>query len=176
MHRVQDDDTGAFGQLFDRHVVRALRVASAASRNTSRVEDTVQEGFLSIWRSRAAFQPELGSFQGWSMGIIRNRAIDANRREAAGHRPQLAEADGDSVPERSAASLEDEVVARSEGAALRASLALLPEAQAEVIALAFFGELTHTEIAEQLALPEGTVKGRMRLGLERLRSQIGASA
>jgi len=168
MSRVQDDDVQAFGQLYDRHVARALRVAGAVCSQASRAEDAVQEGFLSIWRSRARYRPELGSFQAWSMRIMRRRAIDSVRRD----RP--APTTVEEVPEVASGSLQDEVIARSEGDVLRASLQRLPDAQAEVITLAFFGQLTHTEIADELSLPEGTVKGRMRLGLDKLRIHMEA--
>ena len=99
------------------------------------------------------------------MTIVRNRAIDAARRESATHRPRLA----DREPS-------DEVIARSEAEALRLRLSDLPDDQAEVIALAYYGPLSHSEIAARLALPPGTVKGRMRLGLEKLRAQLESAA
>ena len=109
--------------------------------------------------------------QAWAMTIIRHRAVDAIRSDAAAARPQSTDAT-EGLPEKASASLEHEAIARSEGHALRASLKQLPDAQAEVLTLAFFGELTHAEIAAQLALPEGTIKGRMRLGLKKLRSRM----
>lgn len=171
MRSVKDGDTQAFEQLYDRHAARALRVARSVCATTSRAEDAVQEGFLSIWRSRASYRPGSGSFQGWSMRIIRNRAIDSVRNDAAHPRP----ADGERAEFGTGAATDapaDQLIARSESDALRLALSQLPPAQAEVIALAFFGELTHTEIADQLALPAGTVKGRMRLGLAKLRTQL----
>ena len=174
MRRVQDDNVEAFEQLYDRHAVRAFRVARSVCDSTGRAEDAVQEGFLSVWRSRANYRPESGSFQGWSMKIVRNRAIDATRSEAA-RRRHLEDDGGEHLASGHATApraLEDHVVARSEGDALRAALLRLPEAQSEVIALAYYGELSHTEIAKQLSLPPGTVKGRMRLGLEKLRGHL----
>jgi RNA polymerase sigma-70 factor, ECF subfamily len=169
----QADDTEAFAQLYDRHATRAFRVARAICSDTSHAEDVVQEGFLAIWRNRASFRPQTGNFQAWSMKIVRNRAIDSYRRAAS--RPPMQKADRDrEQPDigSSAVSPQDEVMARSESEALLASLRRLPEAQAEVIVLAFYGELSHSEIAAQLGLPAGTVKGRMRLGLEKLRAEM----
>lgn len=171
MCRVQDDDTLAFGELYDRHVARALRVARSVGHPSARVEDAVQEGFLSVWRNRASYQPGAGSFQAWAMTIIRHRAVDCIRSDRGKTRPQSAELK-EGFSDKTSGSLQDEAIARSEGHALRASLQQLPDAQAEVITLAFFGELTHTEIATHLSLPEGTVKGRMRLGLKKLRSEM----
>jgi RNA polymerase sigma-70 factor (ECF subfamily) len=152
MARVQNGDTDAFAELYDRHAVRALRVARAICHDTRRAEEAVQEGFLAIWDSRAEFSPANGSFKAWSMRIIQNRAIDAESK-----------------------LVQDQVPARSETDAMLVSLRRLPTAEAEVIALAFFGELSHSEIAAQLDLPAGTVKGRMRLGLEKLRKQMGVA-
>jgi RNA polymerase sigma-70 factor (ECF subfamily) len=99
------------------------------------------------------------------------RTIDAARRESASHRPRLA--DRESFAEEAAdGSTSDEVIAGSEADALRERLARLPEAQAQVIALAYYAELTHSEIAVRLSLPPGTVKGRMRLGMQKLRAQF----
>lgn len=160
MRRVQRDDSDAFEQLFDRHAVRALRVASSVCRDRGRAEDAVQEGFLSLWHGRAGYRPETGSFQAWSMSVVRNRAVDLVQRATAASRPR---------------TVENHEVRRSDDNALRTSLSRLPDAQAEVIALAYFGQLTHTEIADQLDLPAGTVKGRMRLGLEKMRRDLDSS-
>ena len=174
MRRVQSDDPDAFAQLFDRHAGRALRVAGFICRDRGHAEDAVQEAFLAMWRCRADFRPQTGSFQAWSMKVVRHRAVDSVRRATAARRPQQAvgvDAEAESqAPEQT--SPEAQAIRRSEGEAVRASLSLLPEDQAEVIALAYFGELTHTEIATQLELPAGTVKGRMRLWLKKLRRDL----
>lgn len=175
MRRVQQDHVEAFEQLYDRHCIRAFRVAQAVCHDAGRAEDAVQEGFLSIWHSRMSYRAAAGSFQAWSMRIVQNRAIDTYRREVATQRPRLAEPP-DEHPDPATPSVVDSVVADSEGDALRGALLRIAAAQAEVIALAYFGELSHSEIAEQLALPPGTVKGRIRLGLEKLRERMDASA
>ena len=174
MRRAQADEPGAFDELYVRHAARALVVARAVC-NPARAEDAVQEGFLSMWRSRQSYRPESGTFQGWAMRIVRNRAIDSVRRQAAGVRTtEGLSPGGEEGVHAHAGSPADEAVARENGDALRASLRELPDAQAEVIVLAFYGQLTHTEIAAQLSLPAGTVKGRMRLGLEKLRTHVEA--
>jgi len=178
MGRVQANDSAAFAELYDRHAARALRVAHSVCHDPSRAEEAVQEGFLSIWRRRANYQPELGSFQAWAMRIVQNRAIDSvrkaegRRRSAECPRREQPGVLDEEAPDVVSAPLDDEVIARSESDALRASVQRLPNAQAVVITLAFFGGLSHSEIATQLALPAGTVKGRMRLGLEKLRRQM----
>jgi RNA polymerase sigma-70 factor, ECF subfamily len=165
MARVQADDTDAFGILFDRHHGVALGVARAVCRDQGRSEDAVQEGFLTMWRSRASFRSARGSFKGWAMTIVRHRAIDAVR--AAGARPEATTERH--APIEAPGSVEQDAMAGADAEGLRAALGELPAAQAEVIVLAFYGQLSHSEIADQLDLPPGTVKGRMRLGLEKLR-------
>lgn len=169
MRRVQRDETAAFEVLYDRHSGQALGVARSVCFDAGRAEDAVQESFLSIWRSRERYRPEAGSFRAWAMTIVKHRAIDSGRTAAS--RPQLAEIQSE-LPDTATASAADEVVARDQANMLRRSLQGLPDGQSEVIALAFFGELSHSEIASQLGLPLGTVKGRMRLGLEKLRTRM----
>jgi len=173
MLRVQSGDTEAFAQLYDRHSPRAYRVAQSVCRSSSSAEDAVQDGFLSIWRSRGSYRPGKGSFKAWSMRVVQNRAIDTVRRERPAARPAADEL-ADDLPDLVSPSVQDQVVAGSEGVAVRGALAHIPPAQAEVITLAFFGGLSHSEIAHELALPAGTVKGRMRLGLEKLRQRMEA--
>jgi len=175
MARVREDDADAFGRLFDRHAERAFRIAHAICRDRTRAEDAVQEGFLAIWRGRASYRPDTGSFQAWSMRIVKNRAIDSSRHVAAHPRTQSSDA-YDDRPQADPDSVtpQDEMIARSQRDELLGSLGRLPEAQAEVIVLAFYGELSHSEIAARLGLPPGTVKGRMRLGLEKLRREMDA--
>lgn len=158
MVRVQADDAAAFGVLFDRHYPSALAVAGSVCRDRGRAEDAVQEGFLATWRSRATYRPDRGSFRSWSMAMVRHRAIDSVRAEGASTRPRLASVEHLDVV-AAPGSVQQEAIDMSQGDALRASLADLPDAQAEVIALAFYGGLTHSEIATQLELPPGTVKG-----------------
>ncbi len=168
MVRVQAEDTSAFGALFDRYHVRALGVARAVCGDRGRSEDAVQEGFLTMWRSRATFRSARGSFGGWAMTIVRHRAIDAIRAERASTRPESTTTERQ-APIESPDSVERDAIASADAQGLRAALGELPAAQAEVIVLAFYGQLSHSEISEQLNLPPGTVKGRMRLGLEKLR-------
>ena len=143
MRRVQRDDADAFAQLYDRYAARALRIATAICRQPDAAEEAVQEAFVAIWKRRGSYQPLPGGFAAWAMTIVHDRAADAEALQ------------------RGAGPIGDAQRART-------LLAGLPETQREVISLAFYGELTHTEIAARLSLPPGTVKGRMRLGLQTL--------
>jgi RNA polymerase sigma-70 factor (ECF subfamily) len=175
MVRVQADDAEAFAELYDRHADRAFRVARVVCHDTGRAEDAVQEAFASIWRIRAQFQPEVGSFQAWSMRIVHNLAIDSFRNAAVRPRPWAGVAQAER-PDTVASPPLHEAIARTGTDAMLVSLRGLPEPQAEVITLAFFGELSHSEIASQLALSSVEVKGRMRLGLAKLRMQMDVPA
>ena len=175
MRRVQADDPEAFGLLYDRLAPRALRVARTVSGGSENAADIVQDAFLSACRGRAMYRSERGEVSAWLMGIVRNRAIDSLRSSARhykgrDHREGLTE----TLP--AAGNREADVAEGDQARQLRAVLTGLPIAQREVIALAFFGELSHSEISRQLELPLGTVKGRMRLGLEKMRQDIADEA
>lgn len=169
----RSDDRKAFACLYDRYASKAFHVARSVCADPARAEEAVQEGFLSVWRSRERFDSRVegGSFGAWSMTIVRRAAIDAVRHDTAEKRPRLS-AEQTQPVDAHTSSPEDQAIVRHESDILRATLAELPEAQAAVIRLAFFGELSHSEIAHQLDLPPGTVKGRMRLGLEKLRTGV----
>ena len=169
MRQVQADDPAAFGVLYDRFSARAYRVATGIAQDRSHADDMVQEAFVSLWRRRARYDPALGTVSGWVMATVRNRAIDVLRAQ----RRHDARRDGtdETFDERltEADAVEERVAERDGAARLRTTLGALPAAQREVIALAYFGELSATEISDRLSLPVGTVKGRMRLGLDKLR-------
>jgi RNA polymerase sigma-70 factor (ECF subfamily) len=169
MVRAQDDDVLAFAELYGRHVEDALRIAEDICRDRGRAEEAVQDGFFSIWRSRAEYRPRLGSFGPWSMRIVHNRAVDSIR--VIRGRPPLQGSGPrrESVEDLDADSPFDSAIATSERAQMFDALRHLPGSQAEVLALSFYGDLSQSEIANRLGLPTGTVKSRMRLGLEKLR-------
>lgn len=171
MRRVQADDPDAFAVLLDRFGGRAYRVALAFTRERTRAEDIVQEAFLSMWRNRATYDPGRGALGAWMTGIVRNRAIDSARRNGRHDRRRADEELRDGHHTRSA-DVGETAGERDEAAELRRVLVRLPEAQREVIVLAYFGELSTTEIASELALPLGTVKARIRLGLGKLRAEV----
>jgi RNA polymerase sigma-70 factor (ECF subfamily) len=165
----QADDALAFAELYGRHADDARRIAGGICHDLGGAEEAVQDGFFSIWKSRAEYRPQRGSFKVWSMRIVRNRAIDSYR--VAESRPRLAEAlPGEDPTPVEVASLPMSIVtARFERMRLLEALRRLPDRQAEVIVLSFYGDLSQSEIAIRLGVPTGTVKGRMRLGLEKLR-------
>jgi RNA polymerase sigma-70 factor, ECF subfamily len=138
-------------------------------------EDIVQEAFLSLWRSGARYDRARGSVRSWVLSVVHNRAIDAFRRDVSGERREVhAEGAAERVPSRELT--DTEVERRDDARQVRSALAELPADQRQVIELAYFGGFTHSQIAEMLKLPAGTVKGRMRLGLAKLRLALGEPA
>lgn len=174
MGAVSAGSVEAFEQLYDRFCNRAYGVAYSVCRDEARAQDAVQEAFVSVWTSRTSYRPQRGSVAGWLLTVVRYRAIDVVRRNGnhAAHRASDDRLDERPAPDDVSAT----VIERDTADRLRASLARLPAEQQEVITLAYYGQLTHTEIATQLRLPPGTVKGRMRLGLQKLRTSIDQAA
>jgi RNA polymerase sigma-70 factor (ECF subfamily) len=175
MHLVQEGDPRAFELFYDRHAGPAFSLAYRMVGNRAVAEDVSQEAFVSIWRSRLRYQPERGSVRTWVLGIVHHRAIDALRRNAV-HDRRRASAEG--IEERFEAPQQTdvEVARREEAKTVRAAIGELPDEQVRVIELAYFGGFSHSEIADQLEMPIGTVKGRMRLGLDKLRRSLAGEA
>jgi RNA polymerase sigma-70 factor (ECF subfamily) len=171
MQLVGAGDPRAFELLYDRHGGAAFSLAYRMVGNRVTAEDITQEGFLSIWRSRLRYDPSRGSVRTWVLGIVHHRAIDVLRRGAV-HERRRETMEG--VEERQEAPERTDVEAarREEARTVRSALEALPDEQRRTIELAYFGGYTHSQIAELLDEPIGTVKGRMRLGLDKLRRQL----
>jgi RNA polymerase sigma-70 factor, ECF subfamily len=175
MQLVRRGKPAAFEIVYERHASAAFSLAYRIVGTRSGAEDVAQEAFLSIWRSGARYDRARGSVRTWVLGIVHHRAIDHLRR-AAVHDKRRASDEGIQerfeAPERT----ESEVVRRDEARVVRTAIEELPAEQSQVIELAYFGGFTHTEIAGLLETPVGTVKGRMRLGLQKLRQRLGEGA
>ena len=172
MPLIGEKNPDAFAVFYDRHGGVAYSLAYRIVGERGAAEDVTQEAFISIWRSGARYDATRGSVRTWMLGIVRNRAIDALRSKA-GRAPKL-DFDDDSILEhRPAEELTDSEALRRETAKeVRGALGELPGEQSKVITLAYFGGFSHSEIAGMLGVPLGTVKGRMRLGLEKIRGEL----
>lgn len=171
--RVADGDAGAFEIVYDRHAKVAFSLAFRLLGERSAAEDLVQDAFLSVWRGADRFSPALGSVRTWVLSIVHHRGIDRLRSSAASARRELAlqqEARVGAQQERP----EERAIDGALTPSLHRGLEALPDDQGKVVRLAYFGGFTHHEIAEMLGLPLGTVKSRLRLGLDRLRMSMGA--
>ena len=165
-------DAEAFEVFYDRHGGAAYSLAYRILGERGAAEDCIQEAFISIWRSGGRFDPTRGSVRSWTLSIVRNRAIDVLRSKA-GKAPKMTFDDDEIIESRPSGELTDEEAMRHETATeVRGALSQLPDDQSKVIQLAYFGGFSQSEIAGMLNVPLGTVKGRMRLGLEKIRGEL----
>ena len=170
-----DSESRAFAMIYDRHSGPAYSLAYRILGSRGAAETAVQETFLTVWRTRSRYKPERGSVRTWVLGISHHRAIDVLRRNVVHVRRQQAATqaqDRHLEGERT----EVEVVRREEAPEVRGALEELPPAQRRVLELAYFGGFTHSEIAGMLEEPMGTIKGRMRMGLQKLRMELAGDA
>jgi RNA polymerase sigma-70 factor (ECF subfamily) len=156
--------------LYDAYHRQAIGLAYRLLGDLGDAEEVVQEVFLAAWRSGHTYDPARGSLHTWILSMVRNRSIDVLR--ARQRRPVQPLAEGVDPPDL-LSDVPTEAVANVDAETARQALDRLPPEQKQVIELAYFGGLSHSEIAAQLAAPIGTVKGRIRLGLDRLRVALG---
>jgi RNA polymerase sigma-70 factor (ECF subfamily) len=171
MQLMSRGDPRAFELIYDRHGGAAFSLAYRMVGNRPAAEDAVQEAFLSIWRSRMRYDAARGSVRTWILGIVHHRTIDSLRRNLV-HDRRRTSAEGIEERQEAPERTDAEAVRRDEARSVRNALDTLPGDQNQVIELAYFGGFTHSQIAEMLNMPIGTVKGRMRLGLDKLRRQL----
>jgi RNA polymerase sigma-70 factor (ECF subfamily) len=165
MLRIQRNDPRAFELLYDRHRTSVFWLAMRILDDRGLAADATQEAFVSLWRNRELYQAGRGQVKWWLLRIVRNRAIDLHRR----NRDVLLRTEAAFELACAPDSTEGEVLAAAERRELAAVLAQLPREQREVIELAYFAGLSHAEMTQRLGLPLGTIKGRIRLALEKLR-------
>jgi RNA polymerase sigma-70 factor (ECF subfamily) len=164
---VENGDSGAFAALYDRHSRAAFSLAYRMMGGRQAAEDLVQEVFLRVWRSTGSYKAERGSVRTWILSIVHHRGVDHLRSTASRRRTQdKVEASAESTQPSEAFSEAWRSTQREE---IRQALGTLPPEQLKILELAYFSGYTHTEIAGLLDLPLGTVKGRMRLGLKKIR-------
>jgi RNA polymerase sigma-70 factor (ECF subfamily) len=171
MRLVATGDARAFEVIYERHSTAVFSLAYRICGVRAVAEEVTQEAFLAIWRRGASYDRTRGSVRTWLLGVVHNRAIDALRRATAHERLRVSDeqaAERIEAPERT----DVEIARREDARSMRALIDALPEEQRRVIELAYFGGFTHEQIAELLDAPLGTVKSRMRLGLEKMRTSI----
>ncbi len=175
MHLVARAEPGAFEVLYERHSGAAFSLAYRMVGTRNAAEDVVQEAFLNLWRSGARYDRARGSVRTWVLGIVHHRAIDALRRATVHDKRRTGDegiAERLEAPERT----EHQAAMSEESEVVRAAMETLPAEQSQVVELAYFGGFSHSEIADILGTPIGTVKGRMRLALEKLRGRLSGGA
>jgi RNA polymerase sigma-70 factor (ECF subfamily) len=164
---VEASDAEALAALYDRHSRAAFSLAYRMMGDRQAAEDLAQDAFLKIWRGAGSYRAERGSVRTWILSIVHNRGIDQLRSQASRRRTQ------DKVEATAPRSQPSEAFAEtwrnSQRDQVREALNTLPPEQLKILELAYFSGYTHVEISELLSLPLGTVKGRMRLGLKKVR-------
>ena len=153
--------------VYDRYGAMVYTLARRSLGTAADAEDGTQQVFVAAWRSRERFDPDRASLGAWLAGITRHAIADAHERRSREHRSAHAalSADVESVAENPASRVVDQVLVTQ-------ALAELGSPQRELLELAFFGDLTHSQIAQRTGLPLGTVKSHISRGLRRLRTQM----
>ena len=169
---VQARDSEAFAGLYDRHGRAAYSLAYRMMGERQAAEDLVQEVFLKVWRAAGSYRAERGSVRTWLLSIVHNRGIDQLRSTAS--RQRMQEKVEASAPRSQPSEAFAQSWRNSQRDQVREALKALPKEQLKILELAYFSGYTHVEIAELLGLPLGTVKGRMRLGLKKVRDYFGS--
>jgi|SRR5947209_9477654 len=164
----------ALEMLYQRYHRYAYALAYRILHESTSAEDIVQEAFLSIWRKATSYQKHHGSVYSWLQAIVHHRAID-RVRSVAYRDTQWAplQTDGDQDPASEQRDVWEDAWLQEQGRLIRQVLKQLPTEQRQVIELAYFDGYTHAEIAERKNIPLGTVKGRMRLGLQKMKYLLG---
>lgn len=167
-------DRGAFAQLYDRYA-RRVYVLAAHTLGPARAEDVVQDAFLALWRHAHAYDSERSAFATWFMAVARHRVLDELRRREVEQRVLAVEPVDHLLAQIRDPSpgVADVASRRERDDELLRAVASLPPEQRRAIVLAYFGGLTHVEIAAALDEPLGTVKKRLQLGLRKLHKAVG---
>jgi RNA polymerase sigma-70 factor (ECF subfamily) len=170
LRSIQQGDQQAVAALYDRYAGVAYGLAYRITGDGTLAEDVVQDAFVSVWKQAARFDPERGQVKSWLLTIVHHKAIDAVRRRT--NRSERALPEG---PEEFVAThgRPDEAAEMAmDAAAVRAAVRAIPEDQRRTIEMAYFEGLTHVEISERMGVPLGTVKSRLRIGLEKMRESL----
>ena len=170
MARLASGDLGALDRLYEHYGAMSFSIAYRITGDRAAAEDVVQEAFLGAWRNAARYADGRGTVRTWLLSIVHHRAIDAVRRRRA--TTELPDTETGLPDALTVSDTWTEVAVGIDRAAVQEALGRISDVQREAIELAYFGGLTQSEIAERTGVPLGTVKGRLRLGLEGLRAAM----
>ncbi len=176
LRRIAARDANAFAVFYDRHAPTIFALALKVTQDKSAAEDVLQEAFWQVWREVGNYTPSRGSPMAWLVQIARSRAIDRLRQirlqhhRDAGPLEEIAEPFGPAEE-----GLDQKFIEQQERQIVRQAINNLPEQQRQSIFLVFFGGMTHREVSERLSIPLGTIKTRIRLGLEKLHESLKGS-
>lgn len=174
LRRIQRRDETALEELYDRQSTAVYSLALRIVGDRAAAEDVLSDVFWRVWRRAETFDPRRGSLTAWLLTITRRRALDELRMGARRERRERSPDAMGEVPQERAPSPEGEALAGEVQEHVREALAALPPEQRGPIELAYFEGLTHVEIADRLQEPLGTIKTRIRTGMQRLRESLMA--
>lgn len=170
LRSIQSGDQQAVAALYDRYSGAAYGLAFRITGDGTLAEDVVQDAFVSVWKQAGRFDPERGQVKSWLLTIVHHKAVDAVRRRA--NRSERALPEGPEEFIATIGSPEQVTEMTMDAAAVREAVRAVPEDQRRTIEMAYFEGLTHVEIAERMDVPLGTVKSRLRIGLEKMRESL----
>jgi RNA polymerase sigma-70 factor (ECF subfamily) len=171
---VADGDRAAFAEVYDRISSRVLGLVIRVLRDRAQSEEVTQEVFLEIWQQAAKFDANRGSGMAWVLTMAHRRAIDRIRASQKSHERDLKIGIRDM--ERDFDSVAESVEIRVENERVKQAMSRLTPLQREAVILAYYGGYTHSEMAQILGIPLGTVKTRLRDGMIRLRDELGVTS
>ena len=173
LRRVAGGDVDAFGSFYDRHAPLLFALSLKILRDPHEAEDALQEAMVLLWERAPAYDPTLGKPLSWAVALTRNKAIDRLRSVQRKHRLVVESVEAGEMDPPAEAASPPSATQDDAFALMRRELARLPAEQRQAIELAFYSGLTHSEIAEQLGQPLGTIKARIRRGMITLRDALG---
>lgn len=167
---MQRGDEDAVAALYDRYSGIAYGLAYRIAGDATLAEDVVQESFVTVWKQAPRFDPSRGLLRSWLLTIVHHKAVDAVRRRT--NRPERAFPDDAAEFIAAPSKPEEYAEMMMDAEAVREAVRRVPEEQRKTIELAYFSGMTHVEIAAQMGVPLGTVKSRLRIGLEKMREYL----
>ena len=170
--RLRAKDEAALGEVYDQYASFVYGLALRVIGEQRGAEDVSQEVFVYLWERPEVFDPERGSLRTWLGTLAHRRAVDYVRREEARRRRSVR----DAACRVTVPDVEELATALVTAERVRAALGVLPPEQREAIELAYFGGRTYREVADELGIPEGTAKSRLRLGLRRVAAVLEPEA
>ncbi len=172
--RVATGDQGAFAELYDQLAPRVLGLTRRLLRDHSQAEEVAQEVFLEIWQSAPRFDPNKGGASTWILTMAHRRAVDRIRASQASRDRDVRVGIRDWDPDYD--NVSESVEIRIENERVKRAMSRLTELQRQAVTLAYYGGYSHSEVAELLRVPIGTVKTRLRDGMIRLRDEMGVAS
>lgn len=170
LRSIQRGEEDGVAALYDRYSGIAYGLACRITNDATAAEDVVQDAFVSVWKQARRFDAERGQVRSWLLTIVHHRAVDAVRKRAG--RPERALLEGPEEFVATEGRPEEIAEWTLESEAIREAVVRIPDDQRRTVEMAYFMGMTHVEIAQRMDVPLGTVKSRLRIGLEKMRDYL----